>query len=262
MTIKLMNIKDIKVSPTLTESSVNRNTLAVIHSMNKIKNGEFITVKIDTNNNLIDGYYNYVAYKSLNKNKVAYEVVDVQETTLVEASTMVIEEDTNYINIEDISIYTRFKYSYPSIKKIELKMDLIKSNQFPKVKLTRTFTLIDGYASYIAYKSLGYTHIPYDIASMEEEMTYFDMFYESSIRMSKRDFVTRRDNNTCYICQRKLTPKDITLDHVIPVCKGGDSSDMNLRCCCKLCNSLKGSFTYSEALVEVIRSELKERGIL
>ena len=79
---------------------------------------------------------------------------------------------------------------------------------------------------------------------------------------SRRDKVILRDNKICYICNRTLSDKEITIDHVIPISKGGSSDVKNLKCCCKLCNELKGSFTYSEDLVKVIRNELKERGIL
>lgn len=74
--------------------------------------------------------------------------------------------------------------------------------------------------------------------------------------------VKSRDNYTCYICQRRLPPMDLTVDHVVPQKKGGKTTEENLKCCCLKCNRMKAYFTYSEALVNVIRNELKEQGLL
>lgn len=60
--------------------------------------------------------------------------------------------------------------------------------------------------------------------------------------------VLRRDNFTCYLCGVTLTawdsatgwvPTMATLDHVIPLAKGGAHSMDNLRACCAGCNSAK-----------------------
>jgi hypothetical protein len=58
-----------------------------------------------------------------------------------------------------------------------------------------------------------------------------------------RDNLFKRDNYTCLYCGSK---NDLTLDHVIPRCKGGTDSWTNLATCCMKCNVKKGSKSLEE----------------
>lgn len=48
-----------------------------------------------------------------------------------------------------------------------------------------------------------------------------------------------RDHGICQYCERELTPKSITCDHVIPDSKGGPFSWENVVAACKHCNEAK-----------------------
>lgn len=63
----------------------------------------------------------------------------------------------------------------------------------------------------------------------------------------------------CYYCKRKFERSELTMDHVVPVVRGGKSVKNNLVTACKECNNkkkyllpmewddyLKGSMTLSE----------------
>jgi 5-methylcytosine-specific restriction endonuclease McrA len=52
--------------------------------------------------------------------------------------------------------------------------------------------------------------------------------------------IYRRDNNTCQYCG---STRSLTIDHLIPRCKGGDSSWTNVLLACSTCNTKKGSRT-------------------
>ena len=43
----------------------------------------------------------------------------------------------------------------------------------------------------------------------------------------------------CYYCGRLFSPKDLTMDHIVPLARGGRSSKDNLVACCKECNTKK-----------------------
>ena len=43
----------------------------------------------------------------------------------------------------------------------------------------------------------------------------------------------------CWYCQRKVPIKELTMDHVVPLAKGGRSVKSNLVPCCKDCNNAK-----------------------
>lgn len=45
----------------------------------------------------------------------------------------------------------------------------------------------------------------------------------------------------CYLCGKAMAPSETTLDHLIPRSRGGTNDFSNLKPCCYLCNSRKGS---------------------
>ncbi len=57
--------------------------------------------------------------------------------------------------------------------------------------------------------------------------------------------VLKRDGHVCqYVgCERRAT----TVDHVVPLCQGGQSTWLNLVACCLPCNQTKGGRTPDEA---------------
>jgi 5-methylcytosine-specific restriction endonuclease McrA len=50
-----------------------------------------------------------------------------------------------------------------------------------------------------------------------------------------------RDKGACQYCEKKLTIKDCTIDHVIPKSRGGEHSWDNVVIACRKCNQRKGS---------------------
>ncbi len=49
----------------------------------------------------------------------------------------------------------------------------------------------------------------------------------------------KRSSGLCYYCGKKFPPKELTMDHIIPIARGGKSVKTNLVPCCKECNSKK-----------------------
>ena len=43
----------------------------------------------------------------------------------------------------------------------------------------------------------------------------------------------------CYYCGSKALPKDLTMDHVVPIIRGGKSTKNNVVPACKECNNKK-----------------------
>lgn len=55
----------------------------------------------------------------------------------------------------------------------------------------------------------------------------------------ERSVVYARDKGHCYICHRKVELREMHLEHVIPIIKGGEHSYNNCRCSCADCNLKK-----------------------
>lgn len=49
----------------------------------------------------------------------------------------------------------------------------------------------------------------------------------------------KRGNGLCHYCGERFPPKDLTMDHLIPIVRGGRSTKGNLVPACKECNSKK-----------------------
>lgn len=47
------------------------------------------------------------------------------------------------------------------------------------------------------------------------------------------------DPGICHYCRKRFGPKELTMDHVIPLALGGKSERFNLVPCCKACNTQK-----------------------
>jgi 5-methylcytosine-specific restriction endonuclease McrA len=72
-------------------------------------------------------------------------------------------------------------------------------------------------------------------------------------RALSRKNILMRDRHTCQYCHRSGNSANLTLDHVLPRSRGGESSWENLVACCHTCNNRKGSRTPDEAGMKLTR---------
>ena len=77
---------------------------------------------------------------------------------------------------------------------------------------------------------------------------HFDGIDEAEIRREKdkarklrksRWWQQRLAIGICYYCGGLFKPKDLTMDHIVPLARGGRSTKENLVACCKDCNNKK-----------------------
>ena len=66
-----------------------------------------------------------------------------------------------------------------------------------------------------------------------------------------------RDENRCQYCAIYFREADLTIDHVIPKSKGGNSSWNNVVAACKPCNQQKRDYLVENAPVSLIRRPKK-----
>jgi len=64
-------------------------------------------------------------------------------------------------------------------------------------------------------------------------------------RKMSRNEIFARDNNSCQYCGE--TPRDMTIDHVLPRCEGGEHTWTNVVSACKACNHRKAGRTPQQA---------------
>ncbi len=44
---------------------------------------------------------------------------------------------------------------------------------------------------------------------------------------------------TCYYCGQRFSPDELTMDHIIPIIRGGKTTKNNIAAACKECNNKK-----------------------
>jgi len=49
----------------------------------------------------------------------------------------------------------------------------------------------------------------------------------------------RKAKGLCYYCRKHFHPSGLTMDHVVPLVRGGKSTKSNMVTCCKDCNNKK-----------------------
>lgn len=81
-----------------------------------------------------------------------------------------------------------------------------------------------------------------------EKTQYFDAFEPTNIEVEKQKARKLRHSpwwkrkiqaGICYYCGEKFDADELTMDHKIPLSRGGKSEKINLVCCCKECNNKK-----------------------
>ena len=63
--------------------------------------------------------------------------------------------------------------------------------------------------------------------------------------------IAKRDGARCHYCKREAKPADLTLDHVIPLSRGGQDRLDNLVLACFPCNIRKGHAMPTEITSQV-----------
>lgn len=61
--------------------------------------------------------------------------------------------------------------------------------------------------------------------------------------------IARRDHRICYLCGLWVHPDDQTMDHLVPLVRGGTDTPWNVRLAHRSCNSAKGG----RLLIDMIR---------
>ena len=49
----------------------------------------------------------------------------------------------------------------------------------------------------------------------------------------------QRGKGICYYCKKRVPPHELTMDHIVPIIRGGKSSRSNIVPACKDCNNKK-----------------------
>jgi 5-methylcytosine-specific restriction endonuclease McrA len=86
----------------------------------------------------------------------------------------------------------------------------------------------------------------------------FDRVPKQTIRFNRRNLFAR-DGNRCQYCGKHFPTSELSLDHVVPRSRGGDTTWENVVCACVACNVRKGGRTPQEAHLKLVRPPIKPK---
>ena len=91
------------------------------------------------------------------------------------------------------------------------------------------------------------------------QLLHYDRLPRREVRFTRRNLFFR-DRSRCQYCGRGYPQRELNLDHVVPLSRGGSSAWDNVVCACLACNGRKGNRTPEEAGMALIRAPRKPAG--
>ena len=76
-------------------------------------------------------------------------------------------------------------------------------------------------------------------------------YYRGKVKFSKK-IIKIRDNFRCQYCGKRGERSKLTIDHIIPVSRGGQSTFENCVCACYSCNNKKNNHLLSETSMTLL----------
>jgi 5-methylcytosine-specific restriction endonuclease McrA len=61
----------------------------------------------------------------------------------------------------------------------------------------------------------------------------------------------------CHYCGNEFKPTELTMDHIVPLSRGGKSTKGNVVPCCKDCNNKKKYMTPVDMIIKIMEEEQK-----
>lgn len=146
------------------------------------------------------------------------------------------------MDFEDIKIPNYLKETYIKGSVLSRHKKYFKKHGKIKSQLTvnQAGYLIDGYVDWKVLHDEHYKgYIKTCMIPYEQDL--------SNNRKARASITERmvydKYNGRCYLCGEKVTFNDFTIDHILPLAKGGINDIENMACCCKKCNHMKGCLT-------------------
>ncbi len=89
-------------------------------------------------------------------------------------------------------------------------------------------------------------------------LVFYDRLPVREVKFTRKN-IYERDGSRCQYCGKKFETKDLTLDHVIPIARGGRTTWDNIVSSCVPCNTRKGGKFPNEVGMNPIRQPRKPR---
>jgi 5-methylcytosine-specific restriction endonuclease McrA len=89
-------------------------------------------------------------------------------------------------------------------------------------------------------------------------LLFYEKLPKANLKFNRRN-IFARDENRCQYCGRKFPTTELSLEHVVPRFRGGESTWTNIVCACTNCNKRKGGRTPEEARMKLIKKPVQPK---
>jgi 5-methylcytosine-specific restriction endonuclease McrA len=89
-------------------------------------------------------------------------------------------------------------------------------------------------------------------------LLFYDRLPRQPVKFNRRN-IFARDKNRCQYCGKKFAMTELSLDHVLPRSRGGQTTWENVVCCCVGCNVRKGGRLPHEARMRLTSEPIKPK---
>lgn len=99
-------------------------------------------------------------------------------------------------------------------------------------------------------------------AQQTKEIQSEDMSKRIVFPQETRMSVYNQSEGRCVYCGRFIPFDEMTIDHIVPLSKGGTNYEKNLQCCCKECNLMKQDLLecdFYKKMKEILKHQLKQK---
>lgn len=104
-------------------------------------------------------------------------------------------------------------------------------------------------------------YYPYDTEDIEADKPKEKQKREK-YTVEERKIFYDKSNGHCQLCGRKISLDSMTLDHVIPLSKGGKDTMENIQSACSICNRMKTDILpmeFMEKITEIFLYQTEKR---
>ncbi|MEO1498650.1 MAG: HNH endonuclease [Planctomycetota bacterium] len=89
-------------------------------------------------------------------------------------------------------------------------------------------------------------------------LLHFDRLPRQRVRLNRRNLFAR-DGSRCQYCGKSFATSELSIDHVVPVCRGGGTTWDNVVCACVKCNVRKGGRTPEQAGMKLYKKPVRPK---
>ncbi len=89
-------------------------------------------------------------------------------------------------------------------------------------------------------------------------LLHFDRVPRQRVRLNRRNLFAR-DGGKCQYCRKAFPTSELSVDHVVPSCKGGETTWDNVVCACVKCNVRKGGRTPEQAGMKLAKKPVRPK---